>query len=166
MEQPVTSAPKLDQDPTIMRPKANRLASQPAAILLAVLSTVQYLVEAFLQVLFPLLKWSHTKRATAALGHLCRFTSLWALFCLPTAAAAYEFENVDVIAGYGTIPIGTICLMAAVFFRKAHDSVRRHPEKTSYNVWVIAVMLAVPMTLAPAISDVNLLTGVGPITGL
>ena len=171
------SAPKPHQDPTIIRPKANSSTQQPATILLTVVSSLQCLVEAFAQVFSMLLESSHSGRLPAALGNLCRWASLWALLRLPTAAAAYEFEKYDVAAGYGTIPIGTFFLMAAVFIWRVQDSVQRHRrslrdsvrgrlEKGSYTVWVIAVLLVMPITLAPAISDVNQLTAVDPITGL
>ena len=102
---------------------------------------------------------------------------LCALLRLPTAAAAYELERDDVVTGYGTISTGIILLMASVFIRSVHDNMRGHRrlpggsvrgrlEMLSYIVWPIAVLLAMPVTLAPAISDVNQLTGVDPITGL
>ena len=174
--EPAVSAPKPHQAPTIIRPKANRSAPQPATILLTVVSSLQYLVEAFTQVLSMFLEPSHSGRLPAALGKLCRWASLWALLRLPAAAAAYEFEKYDVAAGYGTIPT-TFFLMAAVFIWRVQDSVQRHRrglrdsvrgrlEKGSYTVWVIAVLLVMPITLAPAINVVNQLTAVDPITEL
>ena len=143
---------------------------------MAVMSTVQFLFAPFIQVLSTLLKWSYGGRSPA-LGNLCRTAILCALLRLPTAAAAYELEKEDVVTGYGTIPTGIILLMATVFIWSVHDNMRGHRrswrdgvrgrlEKLSYMVWPTAVLLAMPVILAPAISDVNQLTAVDPITGL
>ena len=161
----------------MIRPKANRFSHQPAAGLLAVVSTVLSVFALLIHVLSTLLMWSYGRRPPA-LGNLCR-TAIWcALLRLPTAAAAYyELEEDDVVTGYGTIPIGTIFLMATVCIwsvrdnmqghrRNLRDSVRGRLERISYMVWPVTVLLAIPIVLAPAISDANQLTAVDPITGL
>ena len=129
-----------------------------------------------IHVLSTLLIWSYGGRPPS-FGNLGR-TAIWcALLRLPTAAAAYELGKDNVVTGYGTISTGNILLMATVFIRSVHDSMRAHRrslrdsvrgrlEKLSYIVWPVAVLLAMPVTLAPAISDVNQLTAVDSITGL
>ena len=140
------------------------------------MSTVQFLFAQLTQVLSTLFEWSHSGRALA-LGYLCRLAIVCALLRLPTAAAAYELEKDDVVTGYGTIATGTILLMATVFILSVHDNMRAHRrslresvrgrlEKLSDMVLPITVLLAMPVTLVPAISDVNELTAVDPITGL
>ena len=100
-----------------------------------------------------------------------------ALLRLPTAAAAYELEEDNVMTGYGTIPIGTVLFMTTVFIWSVHgnmqrqrrsllNSVRGRLENLSYLVWLVTVLLAMPIILASAISDVNQLTAIDPITGL
>ena len=137
---------------------------------------MQSIFALLIHVLSTLLIWSYGWRPPA-LGNLCR-TAIWcALLHLPTAAAAYELEEDDVVTGHGAIPIGTILLMATVSIwsvhdnmqghrRSLHDGVRGRLEWISYMVWPITVLLAMPIVLAPAISDVNQLTAVDPITGL
>ena len=172
----VTAPLKSHQDPTIIRPKANKYVPQPAASMLTLVSTVQCPVEAFTQASSTLLKWSHSRWAVA-LGLLGRLASLWALLRLPTAVAAYELEKDDVAIGYRTIPIGITILMTTVFISKLHNSVQGHwwslrdnvrgrLENRCYMVWVLAVLLAMAIILVPAISDINHLTAVDPTTGL
>ena len=112
-----------------------------------------------------------------ALGKLCRMAILCALLRLPTAAAAYELEEDNVMTGYGTIQYCTILFMATAFIWSVHgnmqghrrslrNSVRGRLENLAYPVWPVTVLLAMPMILAPAISDVNQLTAVDPISAL
>ena len=137
------------------------------------MSTAQSLFTLLIHVLSTLLKCGRPP----ALGNLCRTAILCALLRLPTAAAAYELEEEEVVTGYGTIPTGIILLMATVFIWSVRDNMRGHKpslrdsvrgrlEKLSYMVWSIAALLAIPIILAPTISDVNQLTAVDPITGL
>ena len=176
MELVMTAALESYQDPAIVPPQANKFVQQLAAGMWTFVSTVQCLVEAFTQASSALFERSHSRRAVA-LGHLCRVASLWALLRLPTAAAAFELEKVDVATGYGTIPIGTTIFMTTVFVRKLRHSVQGHRWSLGdsargrrgnrwYMVWVIAVLLAMAIILAPAISDFNHLTAVDPVTEL
>ena len=137
------------------------------------MSNVQFPFAPLIQVLSTLLKYVHSGRAPA-LGNVCRLAVLCALLRLPTATAAYELEKDDAVTGYGTIPIGTILVMATVFVWSVNDNMRGHRrslrdrvlQKHSYMVWSITVLLAMSTILALAISDVHQLTALDPTTGV
>lgn len=116
-------------------------------------------------VVSKLIKRSQSGRSKV-LERFCNLATLWALVHFPAVVAAYEIQRADVMKGYGAIPASVVLVMATVLALRVQDSVQRHwksfrdsvrraSEMLSYMVWVAVVLLAMVMTLASAINEVD-----------